>query len=468
MADKVTKMHVSLKDVEPVTTFIKEIADLCHSELTADDLREQIQASCLKLNGGFGAQQDSDATALAMQRGWRFDPKDVQYRDTDSWPSVCIVIPVFNSPELLKQCLTSLMRTDYTGELMYTLVDNASTDPETLEILRTRDFDPIRFEEPAGFATAVNAGMKQVEADYYVLFNQDCRVTQEDWLTNLIKWMEHRPQCAIAGPKLIYPAGTIQQAGIQVPKGTIGRHRFAHYSADTPAANVIEKVQAVTGAVFAIKASAMGELGYLDEGFKFSCEDTAYCLRAGCLGWEVWYVPTSTVVHHESAIRRESKSERIREWTADSERRFHQLYGPFVDLSAEGTVALVVSDWVPASMSDALLNAGVTTTIYYTGDTAPQGTGLAEVQPVAELQSCSVLVVASAETVEACQSVQASRRYYLVSQSWDQTGDSYRKMEYDLLAANQGVIDKLAEIGRTSRAMGSLRDLLRVIAEAPV
>ncbi len=468
MADNFTKIHVTLKDVEPVTTFIKEIADLCHSELTADDLREQIQASCLKLHGGFGAQHDSDATALAMQRGWRLDPRDVHYRDTDSWPSVCIVIPVFNSPELLKQCLISLMRTDYRGELMYTLVDNASTDPETLEILRTRDFDPIRFDEPAGFATAVNAGMKQVEADYYVLFNQDCRVIQEDWLTNLIKWMDYRPMCAIAGPKLVYPTGTIQEAGIQVPKGTIGRHRFAHYSPDTPDANYIEKVQAVTGAVFAIKASAMGDLGYLDEGFKFSCEDTAYCLRAGCLGWEVWYVPTSTVVHHESAIRRESKSERIQDWTAESERHFHQLYGGFVDLCAEGTAALVVSEWVPGRVADALLNAGVDTTIYYTGENAPASTGLAEVKSVSDLTECSVLIVTSAEAVAACEGVKTDRRYYLVSQSWDSTGDSYRKTEYDLLAANQGVVDKLAELGRTAREMGSLRDILRELVEAPV
>jgi GT2 family glycosyltransferase len=241
----------------------------------------------------------------ATRRGWKFRPEDVKFKPISQWPSVSIVIPVFNSPALLRECLTSLRHTDYPGEVGHILVDNASTDLATLKLIHQSGTTSIRFDKPVGFATAVNAGMKKTKADYYVLFNQDCRVVEADWLANLVRWMEHRPQCAIAGPKLVYPDGTIQAAGTTIPKGTIGAHRYVHSSPEHESVNLYEKVQAVTGAAFAIRRSAIKDgLGYLDEEFKFSCEDTAYCVRATCLGFEVWYVPESVVVHHESAIRR--------------------------------------------------------------------------------------------------------------------------------------------------------------------
>lgn len=479
MAKVATTVKVSLRDVEPVKSFIASMTEIRNDQEFPVLFRDRMDVSFRQLYHGFASTRSVVTESMLISRGWKIPKADVGHPDREKWPSVLIVIPVFNSPALLKQCLVSLMRTSYPGDVMYSLVDNASTDPETLKILAGQDFTPIRFDEPVGFATAVKAGMKiPVDADYYVLFNQDCRVVEEDWLTGLINWMELRPACAVAGPKLIYPTGRrIQQAGIEVPKGTIGRHRYVGLDPDDESVNYYEKVQAVTGAVFAIRGSAIPELGQLDEAFQFSCEDTAYCIRAGCLGYEVWYVPDSVVIHHESAVRRANVgSERIRTWTRQSETKFHSEYGPFVALCDGGSAAFVLSRWNPdkaecqsaVALADAFVNAGLESTIYLMHGDLPDVPMLASLKPVSDLEYCDILVVVSPETAGAGRDVCASRRFYLAREFDELATSSYQQSEYEIVVSDAALVEKFAEIGRTARVMDGSRAALRGMAGASV
>jgi len=262
-------------------------------------------------------------------------PHDVPHpKERTSWPSVGIIVPVYDAPDLLDQCLTSLTQTAYAGRLDYVLVDNASANDKTARILQSRDFASVRFDSPVGFAAAVNAGIGAIPGlAYYVLFNQDCRVVDESWLQHLINWMEYRSDCAVCGPKLLYPGGTtIQQAGIEIPAGTIGRHRFAGQSSNLPIANCYERVQAITGAVFCIRAKAIQDIGVFDEGYLFGCEDVDFCLRASQRGWAVWYIPDSEVIHEECGVRKLHPNGRtLQQWVDQSSQRFRRQWGAYVD-----------------------------------------------------------------------------------------------------------------------------------------
>ena len=480
MAVSVTTVAMSVKDIEPVKTFIGEIGAIYEDPSTPAEIRKRIAAACSHLNGGF-ASLKSSGTDLAEKRGWKIAPEDVAYEPIEQWPSVCIVVPVFNSPALLKQCLISLMRTDYPGELMYTLVDNASTDPETLELLRTRDFTPIRFDEPVGFATAVNAGMRQVSADYYVLFNQDCRVIVEDWLTSIIKWMDHRPQCDVVGPKLVYPfkdgeTPRVQHAGITIPEGACARHRFLGAPADSPEVGYFEKVQAVTGAVFAIRGVTLQHVGYLDESYMFGCEDIEFCLRvAARIGGEVWYVPTSTVVHHDHGVRDSNAkaSSRIRQWAEQSDKRFRSQWGRFIDRCATESVAFVLPDFNPvaggcrvvAALANRFITAGVEATIYVTNEshfaTDYDLPRLFEIQHISNLKAADTIIATRFDTVEATLDIPASRRFYLVQQietpmakycgaTEEDVLRSYRHTEYEIITIGEHLASQLADMGRSS------------------
>jgi GT2 family glycosyltransferase/glycosyltransferase involved in cell wall biosynthesis len=490
---------MSLRDVEPVKGFLASITDIrnrlvnittdgCCKAL-AETIRMDMDRAFRELYGGMGSL-DQFTTENMRQRGWKFDKSEVEHPERADWPSVCIVIPVFNSPELLKACLVSLMRTDYPGKLYWMCVDNASTNPETLKILASQDFTPLRFEEPVGFSAAVNAGMKACEGfDYYVLFNQDCVVSNEDWLTQLINWMEIRPKCAIAGSKLLYPDGRVQHAGILMPKGTCGVHRHLRASPDIAEVNYYEKVPSVTGAVYAIRRSVLGEIGYLDEGQLLGCEDTELCLRAAAYGYEVWYVPDSEVIHRDNAVRKSNPQDqaRITSWAAVSDKKFRGKWGKFVDRCANEQVAIVLPDFNPvaggcrvvAALANSFITAGMETTVYEASGSSlskhhsdldlPM---LFDIKPLSELGRADTLIATRFDTVDQTRYIMAARKFYLVQQietamakycgaTEEQVLASYRRSEYEIVTIGEHLAKALAEFGRQSTVLdvGLYRDL---------
>lgn len=278
----------------------------------------------------------ADPSDPAIGRIWK---TDVAVKSRHRWPSVGVVVPIFNSPDLLSKCLKSFDLTEYAGEIKLILVDNGSTNSKTLRIVNnTGSHRTLTMPKASGFAHAVNCGMASAQCDFYCLLNQDTEVIRPDWLTAMINWMILRPQCGVAGAKLLYPNGTIQHAGIEIPAGTIGHHRFVHLDPGFRQANYFERVLAVTGAVFCIRSEMIKQIGSFDEDYTFSCEDTDFCLRANCLGWEVWYVPTSVVMHHESAVRKDNQTNlEARHWVERSAQKFRREWGPIVDVCGLGS-----------------------------------------------------------------------------------------------------------------------------------
>jgi GT2 family glycosyltransferase len=486
-----TSVTMTLRDVEPVKGFIAGVIDIRNKlkavegaavpdccKAFAKVISGDMDAAFIELYGGMGTP-NLVSVENSRNLGWRFAKSEVEHPERKTWPSVCIVIPVFNSPGLLEKCLVSLMRTEYPGKLFWMCVDNASTDARTLEILASREFTPLRFEEPQGFSTAVNAGIRTCAGfDYYVLFNQDCVVTDDGWLTALINWMEVRPQCAVAGAKLLYPNGKLQHAGILMPAGSCGRHRYINSEPELPEANYYEKVPSVTGAVMAIRASTLDEIGYLDESYKLGCEDTEFCLRAAAFGKEVWYVPDSVVMHLDNAVRKENRqdSERIRTWASVSDWRFREQWGDFVDACASGEVAFVLPDFNPvaggcrvvAALANTFINAGMASTVYVlTGGKNPVDVDfpmLFDIRHISSLDSADVLVATRFDTVEKTRHILARKRFYLVQQietmmaqycgaTEDDVLRSYQRGEYDIITIGEHLAGKLAEFGRTSTVL---------------
>jgi len=488
MTKKGVRVEMSLRDVEPVKGFISEIRSICDG-LEPGPVRALINGALLRLEFGFAPPPLVDGGETKEARGWKIPKPSNSVRvEREEWPEVCIIIPVFNSPDLLKRCLSSLLRTDYPGNVYISCVDNASTDPETLHILSQQDYPPLRFESPVGFASAVNAGIKACGGfSFYVLFNQDCQVIEEDWLTALIDWMEQRPQCAIAGAKLLYPDGTLQHAGMEIPKGSCGKHRYLHQSADLEEANYFEKVQSVTGAVYCIRGSVFDEIGYLDEGYKLGCEDSEFCLRAASkAGKEVWYVPTSVVQHFDNGVRKTNSEDasRIRTWATESDKKFRSEWGPFIDLAASGRVAFVLPDFNPVAggcrvvgaLANYFINCGVETTLYVTSHRAhgmdPDFPVLFDVKPLEDLEYADILIATRFDTVAATKQIAAARRFYLVQQIETAMAKycggmeadvltSYQQTEYEILTIGEHLAAQLAEMGRTSTVLdvGLYRDL---------
>jgi GT2 family glycosyltransferase len=210
--------------------------------------------------------------------------------------AVSIVIPLFNRYELTAACVESIQF--HSPEHQIILVDNGSTDATRFAQVT------IRNEENRGFAMACNQGAEAADNEHLVFLNNDTLVHQ-NWLA-FTRYLV-RPEVGCVGPKLIFPSGRIQSAGIGInfdnPPGREAFNLHTDWSSEPV------EVAAVTGACLGIRRDVFVELGGFDTGFWNGYEDVDLCLAATAAGYSNIYDPLAKVTHLES----QSGPER---WTA--------------------------------------------------------------------------------------------------------------------------------------------------------
>ena len=111
---------------------------------------------------------------------------------------------------------------------------------------------------------------------------------------------------AIAGPRLLFPDGTIQHAGVGFLRNALGvmpQHVFHHQDGMLPAARGTYELDCVTGACLVIRRDVFEQLGGFDEGYRNGLEDVDLCLRARMAGHRVVYRGDIAFVHAEGASR---------------------------------------------------------------------------------------------------------------------------------------------------------------------
>lgn len=209
---------------------------------------------------------------------------------------ISIVIPAFNRAELTEQCLRSVEK--YTAGAELVLVDNASTDG-TPDLYGRFDI-VVRNRRNWGFGRACNQGAAVSSGQTFVFLNNDTEVTFR-WLEPLVAAAE---RFGIAGPKLVYPDGKIQHAGVRLFRDGAGVLTAENIGRGEPDEGYDEPatVDAVTGACLAVRRDVFAKAGGFDLKYHNGYEDVDLCLTAKTQpGVECRYVPSSKVVHLESA-----------------------------------------------------------------------------------------------------------------------------------------------------------------------
>ncbi len=236
-------------------------------------------------------------------------------------PHLAVVIVSWNVRELLASCLCSLFddlaRSD--AEAAVWVVDNASTDgtPEMVA-----DSFPnvhlIAHDENLGFAAGNNLALEKIlqgsrgaaSTPFVWLLNPDTEV-QQGATAALSSALESHPTVGMAGAKLLYPDGSLQQSAFRFPRllqlafelfpmpwrlyntPLNGRYPRHLYEGDEPF-----PVDHPLGASMIVRAEAIHEVGLMDEGYRMYCEEIDWCWRMRKAGWDALCVPTAVVVHH--------------------------------------------------------------------------------------------------------------------------------------------------------------------------
>jgi len=214
---------------------------------------------------------------------------------------VSVIIPTAGAGNLVQTCLNMLRsRTDYPRMQIIVVTTHPGPAPWAhLADLVIEDVGPFNWSRANNRAAAVADG------ELLLFLNDDIDGTDPSWLRTLVQVIT-RPEVGAVGPRLLYPSGTVQHAGILLD-GRIGRHAFAGCAANAPGpfglALTQRNVSAVTGACLITRRDVFATLGGFDERLDIACNDVDFCLRCLDAGLLVTYTPHATLTHHESATR---------------------------------------------------------------------------------------------------------------------------------------------------------------------
>lgn len=214
-------------------------------------------------------------------------------------PVVSIVIPAYNNWEFTRNCLISIYQ--HTNDVSYEIIvgDNVSTD-ETVNIEKYfKNIVYLRNKENLGYIRNINNAASFAKGQFILTLNNDTTVTP-NWLSALVDVMNKDKTVGLVGSKLIYPDGTLQEAGGIIWNDGSGWNFGNRKNPDAPEYNYLKEADYISGASNLIRKELWQQLKGLDERYVpayFDDSDLAFSIRD--LGYKVIYQPLSVVIHYE-------------------------------------------------------------------------------------------------------------------------------------------------------------------------
>lgn len=221
-----------------------------------------------------------------------------------------IVIVSWNTRKLLLDCLQSLaceMNVGQQHKIETFVVDNASTDGST-EMVQEQ-FTWVRLvknETNVGFASANNQVIPCCRGRYVLLLNPDT-LLKPGALTTLICFMDQHPAAGAAGSRLLNADGTLQRSchPTPTPLRELWRlfhldifHPYAVYRMSTWSTECMREVDTVQGAALILRREAIDLDAMMDTAYFMYSEEVDLCYRIRKSGWQIYWVPTSVVIHY--------------------------------------------------------------------------------------------------------------------------------------------------------------------------
>lgn len=261
-----------------------------------------------------------------------------------------IIVVNYNTKDLTKQTIDSVVNTTRNISYEIILIDNASTDgskeffselySNEISEINHRDIEcrneyknheyksdnhikprielresykEVKYiynEENLGFAKANNQAMKIARGRYVLLLNSDT-IVKEDCIEKSIQHMDKNKKIGALGPKILLSNGELDHAckrGFPTPSASLyymlgldkkhpndpkyGQYQMTHLSNDE-----INEVDALTGAFMMVRKEVIDKIGTFDERFFMYGEDLDWCYRIKENGWKIIYYPEALIIH---------------------------------------------------------------------------------------------------------------------------------------------------------------------------
>jgi GT2 family glycosyltransferase len=296
------------------------------------------------------------------------------YFERSDAPEVSIIIPVHNKFSTTYDCLDSIVRTPPDRSYEIVIADDCSDDETLLAALVfAGNVRIVRNVSNLGFVRTCNAGAALARGRYLFFLNNDTLV-KPGWLDELVLTFEQVPNVGIAGSKLLFPDGKLQEAGGIIWRLGDGWNWGRGRDPNEPGFSFLRDADWVSGAALMIERPLFDRLGGFDEYYAPAYyEDTDLAFRVRALGKRVVVQPASEIVHLEGvSAGTDTSGPGMKRFQVVNHAKFyrrwkdtlitHRLNGQQPEQEAERLVrqrAYFIDDTVPTPDQDAGSNAAV-------------------------------------------------------------------------------------------------------------
>jgi GT2 family glycosyltransferase len=205
-------------------------------------------------------------------------------------PFFSIVIPTYNRPQSLQNCLEALAKLTYSRDHFEVIVvdDGSSVSLELIvaQFKKQLNLTLIR-QQNAGPATARNTGAAQAKGQFIAFVDDDCAPTST-WLTVLAQQLTETPDCLVGGHTTNMLSDNLYSTAHQV----LVDYFYSYYNAKPHQARFL------TSNNIALSAQQFRQIGGFDTSFPLAAgEDREFCDRWMQCGYSMCYVFDARVHH---------------------------------------------------------------------------------------------------------------------------------------------------------------------------
>lgn len=261
-------------------------------------------------------------------------------RELASTAKVSVIVPFRDEPELLRNCLDSVLSNTSYRNYEILGVNNQSNSPLTYALMDHysdihANVSFVDYDEAFNFSSIVNYAVENSHGEYVVLLNNDVEIITWDWLESLMSLAQDESTGAVGG-KLFYPDNSVQHAGIVVGVDGYAGHSHKHAGCNEQGyenrLQIVNNVSAVTGAFMMVRRHVFNQVnGFDEENFAVACNDVDFCLRILEQGYWNVFTPYAKAYHLESVSRGYELSEDQKSRFDREKEIFRQRHADFLE-----------------------------------------------------------------------------------------------------------------------------------------
>lgn len=222
-----------------------------------------------------------------------------------------VIIVNWNSAELLRRCLGSVLSSAGSCDLEVLVIDNASYDGSAEMV--AKEFPSVTFiqsDQNRGFAGGNNIVFQQSSGRNVLFLNPDTELVG-DALHTMLAVLRTRRDAGVVGPKLVNPDLSVQIDCMRafptilnqlfdssLTRGVFGKFNFGGVKAVIDESDDPVSVEMLPGTCVMLKREVFDQAGRFNEKYFMYAEDVELNYRVKDAGWTNYYVASAAVIHY--------------------------------------------------------------------------------------------------------------------------------------------------------------------------